>query len=65
MTMEEVKKIKKCKNGTEEEVEMILLKCPRPHCKKGEITIEKQKGYTNPFNHLVTCYSGEESLFAA
>jgi hypothetical protein len=44
MIMEEVKKIKKCKNGAEEEVEMILLKCPRLHTvRRGRLQLRNRR----------------------
>ena len=54
-----------CKDGTRKEVNMIKFICPCPNCHKKEICIERNQGYTNPFNHLVACYGGEDSLYEA
>ena len=38
-------------------VKHIVLECPNPYCRneKKEISFQKGKGYTNPFNHLKAC----------
>ena len=45
------------KNNVSKLVNHIVLECPNPYCRleKKEMSFQKGKGYTNPFNHLKTC----------
>ena len=36
--------------------------CPRPSCSKKETHVLQNARFTNPFNHLVSCYSGQKAL---
>jgi hypothetical protein len=52
---------KREKGGEMTNVKYTQLICPIPQCSK-ILTVEKSKGYSNPFDHLIYCYSGLEGL---
>ena len=58
-------KTKTLTNGDSKEILMIHLKCPQPYCWQKIKYVEKNKGYTNPYAHLVKCYSCEDELAKA
>ncbi len=46
-------------------VPYIVYECPKCNsCKNpnGLVTFQKSRGYTNPFNYLVSCYKKKEEL---
>ena len=53
--------ISKIRKGESVDVEFIRYKCFIPGCNK-VIQFEKNKGYSNPLSHLVSCYGSREQL---
>ncbi len=47
-------------------VSYVVYECPRCNlCRNpnGLVSFQKTRGYTNPINHLLSCYKQEEELF--
>ncbi len=44
---------------------VVYVRPRRKFCKNpnGLVSFQKNRGYTNPFNHLISCYKRKEDLF--